>query len=268
MIGWVLATAAGQCGASWDPIASSGAYSAVSGVLASAVLIVVGVTISREATTGDRDHVVDAIGLAGLVVLLYSAFEYSVISGESICERAVTANLRAGSLLAVGAVAVIAGVVLLSDGSPTRSTRATAARRNRRLVLGVVGAVAALRLGSGASNALDTLGFGSVTLRIFPLAVAIAATGAGSRSARTTADNDALVTKIYVSLAVILSGCIVSAAVEELVDPTAWYGRWRIAFYLTSCTISIVSLWLIGLMLREVNRASHRSGAAPARGTT
>lgn len=233
----------------WNPIDSAEAYSAVSGIMASAVLAAIGVTLARErAQQGAR--VVDALAMSSLILLVCAAFEFAVIAGEKICARAAPANLRAGSFLAVGSIAVIGSLMLLAMAQDP-------GRRSGRTVMFIALVVAAGRMGTGAAYSVEMLGESSALYSMATAASAVVAPFIGYQVGRRASrkDESRLVRGIYLSTLALVGANVVLSFLEELPSRDEWVGSTRWLFLSTAWLFGLLALGFIGWLTANVGRA-------------
>lgn len=155
-----------QCDFVWSPIESASSYAQLSGFMVTAVLVVIGVGLQRDSAARRGPAGVDALGLVGLISMLYAAFEYTVIVGESACFRALSANMRVGTILAFGAMSVIAALV-----SYWAEGREASLGAMRAVVWGIA-FIAGSRLWAAVHDASQSLDRRSLTFNVVTAMVA------------------------------------------------------------------------------------------------
>ena len=225
-----------------------------SGIMASAVLAAIGITLARPRGHGDTRSV-DALAMSGLILLFCAAFEFAVIGGEKICNRAATANLRAGTFLAGGSIAVVSALVLLSVDTDPR-------RRSGRVVLLTAIVVASGRMASGAIYTTKMMLFDSLAMSVFLLMSAFLAPILGSVIAHRDglARESVLVKGVYLGTLSLVAFNVIAALVEESPTPDGWESPLRRSLFATSWTFALAGLALVGWFTTLVASRPERPG--------
>jgi hypothetical protein len=107
---------------SWDMAEAAGLHSQLAGLLAGFLFLSVTLLIGRQQTadaTPEADHLTEALYLlsTSFVVLLVASFMFGVVSGYTDASLALSLGSVAAVLLAIGAVASIAGLAWVVNHS-------------------------------------------------------------------------------------------------------------------------------------------------------
>lgn len=125
----------------WSPALAAETYATVAGILASAILVLLGATavVGSNRVTSQR---VISFAVVALVALMYAAFSYAVVAGDTNCTAGTVAAARAAAVLYFGAVAAL-GAITIQMLTSLAGARSLAARtaRSATLLIAAVGAV-------------------------------------------------------------------------------------------------------------------------------
>jgi hypothetical protein len=105
---------AGCVGRDWDPIGSAGFLSQLAGVAGGFVLAGIVVILTAPAVKGKRLRTL-LLFCGAFFALAFDSYLYAIVAGETVCERAWSANMLASGVLGLGAVAIFCGIAWLLD---------------------------------------------------------------------------------------------------------------------------------------------------------
>ena len=97
----------------WSMAKSAALHSQLAGLLAGFLFLCVTVLISRQPATGDQTDNIIYLVSTSFVVLLVASFMFGVVSGHSDASKALMLGTISAILLAIGAVATLAGLAWL-----------------------------------------------------------------------------------------------------------------------------------------------------------